>query len=85
MKKETLRTHIIRVIRRLTVVVAATLIILTYIYLLNYLRAIFGAGHGWGNPLLWFISALVALVVVFFACWVLTKVFQWFTSTFRSR
>ena len=79
------KIYIIRTIRRLTVVIAATVIILPYIYLLNYFGEMFGAGQGWGNPLSWFSSAVVALVTVFFACWLLTKVFQWLVAKFKSR
>lgn len=85
MAKGQLKAHIIRNTRRLTAVVAATVIILSYIYLLNYFGEMFGAGHGWGDPLSWFSSAVVALVTVFSACWFLTKVFQWLVSKFKSR
>ena len=85
MSKGNLKAYIIRTIRRLTVVIAATVIILSYIYLLNYFGEMFGTGQGWGNPLLWFSSAVMALVIVFSACWFLTKVFQWLASKFKSR
>ena len=84
MAKGQLKAHIIRIIRRLTVVAAAAVIILSYIFLLNYFSEMFGAGQGWGNPLSWFSSAIVSLVAVFFACWFLTKVFQWLVSKFKS-
>lgn len=84
MTKGKLQAHIIRTIRRVTVVVAATTIILTYIYLLNYFAELFGAGQGWGNPLLWFASAMVALAVVFSTCWLLTKACQWLISKFKT-
>ena len=85
MSKGKLKVHIIRIIRRLTVVVTATAIILSYIYLLNYFSEMLGTGQGWGNPLSWFSSAVMALVVTFFACWFLTKVVQWLVSKFKSR
>lgn len=73
MPKRTITDWIIQGFRRLSVVVAAVLIILGYLYLLNYFGNLYGAGQGWDNSLLWFACALSALVVLVAICWALTK------------
>lgn len=73
MTKRPLTRYIIQGLRRLSVVIAAVLIILGYLLLLNFFGELYGAGNGWDNPLLWFACAFSALTVLVAMCWALTK------------
>ena len=81
MPKRKIKNTIIQAIRRLTVVAAATLIIVSYVYLLNFFGNVYGAGQGWDNPLLWFGSAMSALIVVVAISWILTKLVRWLAAS----
>ena len=70
---------IIQSARRASVVAAAALLILGYLFLLNAFGELYGAGQGWNNPLLWLACALSALVVLVAVCWILTR-FVWWIS-----
>lgn len=85
MANDRFRAYIKQTVRRFTVVVTAVAIIVGYLYLLNYFGEIFGAGQGWDNPLLWFVCALSALIVVCIVCWVLAKTTRWIASRVMNR